>query len=114
MSDRFRIVVESDCQVMEFFLPAHTEASEFDALNPLLARAIVDRAGAKWVVDLLHTRYAGSALLGMLVNIRTKVKQTKGKLVLCHLDPMLERVLRAGSMDRLFTIVSDRPAALAW
>lgn len=113
MSDRFRIFAVGACQVIEFFLPAQIEASEFDGLNALLAKAVVEQAGAKWVVDLSNAVYAGSALLGMLINLRTKVKQTKGRLILCGLDPMLERVLRAGSMDRLFTIAPDRSAALA-
>lgn len=112
MSERFRIIPDQGCEVIEFFVPMHFQAEEFDVLNGLLAQAIVQRAGAKWVVDLLNVAYVGSALLGMLVNIRTKVKQTNGKLVLCNLDPTLERVLRTGSMDRLFTIVGDRKTAL--
>jgi len=65
------------------------------------------------VLDLHGAGYIGSALLGLLINVRTKVKHTHGTLVICRLDPMLHRVLRSGSMERLFVIAAERDEALS-
>ena len=109
--DRFRISTEQDAFVIQFHLPSEIEALEFDLLNQQLADAISAHIGGRWIVDLTTVAYAGSALLGMLINIRTRVRKSRGTMVLCRMDPLLERVLRAGSMDKLFLIVDTREAA---
>ncbi len=109
---RFRIVSEGDIHVIEFSIPDDLESLEFDALNQTVADAIGARGQAKWVMDLTHVAYAGSALLGLLINVRTKVRRSEGKLVVCAMHETIERVLRTGSMERLFVIVQTREDAM--
>lgn len=54
----------------------------------------------------------GSAMLGLLVNVRQRVKAARGKLVLCGLSPQLASIFQACCMDRLFTTARDRARAL--
>jgi len=112
VSQRFRIVSEADAHVIELLLPAHIEALEFDSINTDIAEQIIARGSSAWVIDLTGALYIGSALLGLLINVRTKVRQSHGTLTLCSMDAALERVLRVGSMERLFTIVNGRREAL--
>ncbi|HEX8340445.1 MAG TPA: STAS domain-containing protein [Tepidisphaeraceae bacterium] len=109
---RFRVVRVGNAFVAEFDLPEEIEAIEFDAINTALGLEIVNAAAGRWVLDLTGAAYFGSALLGLLINVRSKVRKGRGTLVLCGMNPRLARVLRAGSMEKLFDIVDDRTAAL--
>ncbi len=108
---RYLATVYQGSQLLEFHIPVNIEAIEFDQLNEEIALLITKSPGKKWILDLSRSEYFGSALLGMLVNIRTKVRSLKGVLILCHLTPDLQRVIRASSMERLFTIVETREEA---
>jgi anti-anti-sigma factor len=104
--------VAGDVWVLVIRVPEHFESMEFDPLNAQLAAIIDGRPGGRWVVDMTHIRYAGSAMLGMLVNVRSRVRRSGGTLVLCCMDEQIRGVLRAGSMERLFAIVETRDEAV--
>jgi len=113
MPDFFRVTDESGVQVVDLRLPVALDINEFDKLNTALLEAVAPRADGRWVVDLAHVSYMGSAMLGLLVNVRQRVKAARGKLVLCGLSPQLSTIFRACCMDRLFTTVRDRERAVA-
>jgi anti-anti-sigma factor len=99
--------------VISLRLPMSLEAADFDALNDDLLALIQTQPQAKWVIDLSETSYLGSAMLGMLVNIRQQVKAGGGRLLLCGLSKGLLSIFRTCCMERLFAIEKDRAAALS-
>jgi anti-anti-sigma factor len=54
----------------------------------------------------------GSAMLGLIVNVRQQVKTAGGKLALCNMSPRLAEIFRMCSMERLFTITRTRADAI--
>ena len=98
--------------VVEFALPDDLDSSEFDRLNERIAEIFVDRRPARWVLDLGPTRYMGSAMLGLMVNIRHRVKSVNGKLALCGMSPALHAIFKACCLEKLFTIARTREDAL--
>jgi anti-anti-sigma factor len=64
------------------------------------------------VVDLLGVAFAGSASLGLFVNLQKLVRQRGGQLVFCNVDPSVFEVFRISKLAALFVFVSDRPTAL--
>ena len=114
MSSRFFKTSEtSGINVIELSLPTMLDAAEFDELNQSMLSAIDSNSGGKWILDLTAASYMGSAMLGLMVNMRQHVVQGSGKLVLCCLSPRLMEVFRACSLERLFTIATGRDEALA-
>ena len=113
MPQRLFVITEADrVHIAELFLSDTLDVMEFDQINEGLLKAVdLDPAG-RWVLDLTATTYMGSAVLGLLVNIRQRIKQAKGQLTLCGLSPRLEQIFRACCMERLFTIVKSRAEAL--
>jgi anti-anti-sigma factor len=79
----------------------------------MLALLKKGQAKKKWIIDLSAVTYMGSAMLGMLVNVRQQIKAGGGRLLLCGLSKPLMTIFRTCCMERLFTIVKDRGAALA-
>lgn len=103
-SEMLKISVVDSVNVVALHLPEELDSTEFDQLNESLAGVFAPAAGKKWVLDLASVQYMGSAALGLVVNIRHQVKSMDGRLALCNMSPRLEKVFRACSLERLFTI----------
>ena len=91
MAEFFKVSDAVTVRVIELDLPSTLDVDEFDKLNDSLLREFVASDG-RWILDLTKVDYVGSAVLGMMVNIRQHVKAAAGKLVLCGLSPRLPKV----------------------
>jgi anti-anti-sigma factor len=98
--------------VIELALPDMLDSVEFDKLNETMLHLFDGRANEKWVLDLAKVQYVGSAVLGLMVNIRQHVKAEQGRLVLCSMSRTLNEIFHASSLERLFTIAKTRAEAL--
>jgi anti-anti-sigma factor len=110
-SSRFHVRSEDDVQIIELTLPVIVDPVEFDRLNEGVGTVVEGDAGGRWVLDLTHVQYVGSALLGLLVNVRQRIKSAGGKLVLCGLGDQVSKALRTCSLHTLFTVVGARGEA---
>lgn len=110
--DYFRVQQVQGVTVLELSLPDAMDTSEFDRLNDAILTLFEGTAAGKWVVDLTHVSYMGSSTLGLMVNLRQRIKSGGGRLVLCCLSPRLWEIFRTCCMERLFTIARTRDEAL--
>jgi anti-anti-sigma factor len=99
--------------LLELLLPAVLDPLEFDQLNDALLSAIAANPGTRWVIDLAAVTYMGSAVLGLMVNVRQRAKSAGGAVTLCSMTPQLFGVFQACSLHRLFPIHPTRADALA-
>jgi len=104
-------------RLVELFLPGDLDSTEFDRLNDGLVDVFTPpddqgQQGARWIIDLTNVAYLGSAGLGLLVNIRQRVKSANGQLALCQMNPRLHQIFRTCSLERLFTITRTREDAV--
>src|SRR3954467_8215218 len=75
MSDsRYRVSNEGDVHTIELSLPIVVDPVEFDRLNDGIGKLVEAGAAERWVLDLAGVQYVGSALLGLLVNLRQRIK----------------------------------------
>lgn len=103
--------LDSGVRVLELRLPPQMDVISFDDLNLALTDEF-DRAPGDYIIDLSATDYVGSAVLGLLVNIRSRVRRSGGRLVLCRLSPRILEIFRVGSLESLFTISATRETAI--
>lgn len=108
----FRIESSDRAQLIELTLPITLDSAEFDQLNEAILTRISERKGDRWVIDLAQVSYMGSAMLGLMVNLRQQIKSAGGRLILCAMPPTLMQIFRTCCMERLFTIVRTREDAL--
>lgn len=109
--DFYRIESSDHAQVIELTLPQALDSAEFDELNEAILSTISERKSDRWVIDLGHVSYMGSAMLGLMVNLRQQIKSAGGKLVLCSMPPSLMQIFRTCCMERLFVIARTRDEA---
>jgi anti-anti-sigma factor len=108
----FRVVARPRASVIELSLPEYLDLLDFDRLTEQLLAVLDGQPGHRWVLDLSEVVYMGSAVLGLMVNIRQRIQSTRGVLVLCSMSPRLSQVFRASSLQRLFNVARTRQAAL--
>ena len=85
-------------------------------------REVADQIGAalpndgtpiKLVLDFTGVDLISSSLLGKLILLQRRVDGSGGQLRLCELSPTVLSVFKTSNLDRIFTLVRDRRAALA-
>ena len=108
----YRLESSDSAQLIELTLPQTLDSSEFDDLNEAILGMISARKSDRWVIDLGQVDYMGSAMLGLMVNLRQQIKSAGGKLILCAMPPTLLQIFRTCCMERLFTITRTRDEAL--
>jgi anti-anti-sigma factor len=113
MPDRhYKLSQDHGVHVMELTLPIVVDPAEFDKLNETIGDATESAGGERWVLDLRQVEYVGSALLGLLVNLRQRIKSAGGRLVLCGLSDHVNKALQTCSLHSLFTITPNRAEAV--
>ena len=112
-SDRFHITHEQSANVLQFVLPSNMDTMEIDGLIEAVLKQLASKGEQRWVVDLSRVEYLGSSMLGLFVNMRERVRQAGGILVLCGMSPQLLQIFKTCCLERLFTIAKSRADALA-
>ena len=113
MADLVQFSAVGVVQVIRLELPEALDSGEFDKLNESVLAVISQRASGGWVVDLSAIEYAGSSVLGLLVNIRQRVRQSGGRLVICGLSTLLVQIFHTCSLERMFVIRKSLDEAVA-
>src|SRR5687768_5123074 len=104
MAELFQVSSVGLVTVIRLDLPESLDSDEFDMLNQALLTCLAERPDGAWVLDLSNLAYAGSSVLGLLVNLRQRVKQANGRLVLSGLSSSLLQIFRTCSLEKLFII----------
>jgi len=108
----FQVSKVGSVNVATLQLPEMMDSQEFDRLNEDMLTAVSVEAEGRWVLDLSNLIYMGSSSLGLMVNVRQRIKQVGGELVLCHISPPLMKILRTCCLERLFLIARTREDAV--
>ena len=98
-------------QVLELTIPRSVDMYEFDRVNEEIARVTADDPAGRWVLDMSGSQYIGSAILGVLVNIRQLIRGSGGHLAVCGLSDPLIHAMRTCSLYNLFTVAESRADA---
>src|SRR5689334_12161380 len=108
----FQVLEEQAVSIVELALPEQLDSGEFDRLNEALLEVFARRPDGQWVLDLSNLSYMGSSALGLMVNLRQRIKEGGGKLALCGMSPRLLRIFQTCCLERLFIIKSARADAV--
>jgi anti-anti-sigma factor len=110
--DFFHVEQIGPAHLVRLVLPPSMDSEEFDRLNEQMLHVFGSQPKARWVLDLTGLNYMGSSALGLMVNIRQRIKQGGGQLVLCGLSQRLQHIFQTCCMERLFKITRTREDAL--
>lgn len=65
------------------------------------------------IIDFRNVKFLSSAALGRMVHLKKRLRERRGELRLCAIDPNLLEVFRITRLDTLFEIHDDLASARA-
>ena len=110
--DKSAAAAAAAVQVLELSIPRSVDMYEFDRVNEEIARLTADDRAGRWVLDMSGSQYVGSAILGVLVNVRQRIRGGGGHLAVCGLSDALVHAMRTCSLYNLFSVAETRADAV--
>ena len=106
------IISQNDAAVVSF---KATSISNYEGINSAgqKIREYVDKnKPAKMVFDFEQVKFFSSQVLGLLLEIRAKLQDLGGEVVISAIEPRLHRVFTITNLDKIFKFFPDKQSAL--
>jgi anti-sigma B factor antagonist len=71
-----------------------------------------DGSPIRLVIDFSDVNLVSSTLLSKLILLQRRVENSRGKLRLCEMSPIIQQVFRTSNLDRLFSIDRDQRTSI--
>jgi anti-anti-sigma factor len=66
----------------------------------------------KLIFDFAGVKFFSSQVLGLLLDVRSKLQIHGGRMAISAINPQLNRVFKITNLDKIFTFFPDRHSAL--
>ena len=71
-----------------------------------------NRAIRKLVLDFSKVKFLSSSALGVLITLRKKADEIKGKVVMCSMKPEIRKIFKITNLEKLFDFYENEERAL--
>jgi len=107
-----QIDYSDNCAVVVFKAAALSSSKQISELSDTLRDFVEEQKPARMVFDFEAVKFFSSQVLGVLLDMRNRLKEFDGKIVISAIDPQLHRVFRITNLDKIFEFFPDRNAAI--
>jgi anti-sigma B factor antagonist len=104
---------DNDVLIVLFRQPSISGIGEMEKIAETLQGLIQNHHTRKMVIDFSNVCFFSSQMLGLLVNIWRRMKDSEGTLLISGINPQLTRVFRITHLDKLFDFYDDPEAAVS-
>jgi len=88
------------------------DALQVERIGDELFELVEARARRKIVLDFSKVKFLSSSALGILIRLRKKAQEIKGKVVFCSLRRDLRQIFKITNLDKLFEFYETEEQAL--
>jgi anti-anti-sigma factor len=88
------------------------EGDKVKAVSDELLDLVESKRFTKMVLNLANAHFVSSAMLAHLIKLNRKMQESKGKIRLCSLRPVIQDAFRVSNFDKIFDIYTDETSAL--
>lgn len=106
-----KITDEGNATVVAFNTASMSNVEEIAAVSKQINKFIEEKHPKKVVVDFTGVKFFSSTVLGMLLDIRAKLKTYDGEVVISAINPQLYRVFKITHLDRIFRFFAGKEDA---
>jgi len=106
------ITSETDIAVVAFKATSISNSQGINAVSKQITGYIVEKHPTRLVFDFERVKFFSSQVLGLLLDIRSKLMAFGGELVISAIDPQLYRVFKITNLDRIFKFFPDKDSAV--
>lgn len=106
------IQVDDGVAVVSFMARSISDYDGIASAAQTIKKFIEDNNPKAVVFDFAQVKFFSSGVLGLLLAIRSRLKESKGEVVISAIDPQLHRVFRITNLDKIFKFFPDKKQAV--
>jgi anti-sigma B factor antagonist len=106
------ITSEGNAAIAAFKTASISNVEEIASVSKQIKGFIEKKQPKEVVVDFKDVKFFSSAVLGLLLDIRAKLKTYDGEVVISAINPQLYRVFKITHLDRIFKFFPDKENAV--
>ncbi len=106
------ITSEESAVIVAFKTASISNMEEITAASRQIKGFIEEKHPKEVVVDFEGVKFFSSAVLGLLLDIRAKLKTYDGEVVISAINPQLYRVFKITHLDKIFKFFPDKENAV--
>lgn len=103
---------EDGAAVVAFKNASVSEVEVITAASKQLKAFIEENKPNKLIFDFESVKFFSSQVLGLLLDIRAKMKPYNGEVVISAINPQLHRVFKITNLDKVFRFFPDKQSAI--
>ena len=102
---------EAGAAVVAFKSASVSEVDVISAASKQINAFIDENQPKKMIFDFESVKFFSSQVLGLLLDIRAKLKPNHGEVVISAINPQLHRVFKITNLDKVFRFFPDKESA---
>jgi len=103
---------EAGVAVVVFKSASISEVDMITAASNQIKTFIDENKPDKIIFDFDGVKFFSSQVLGLLLDIRAKIKSNDGEVVISAINPQLHRVFKITNLDKVFRFFPDKQSAI--
>ena len=106
------ITSEGSAAVVAFKSASISGVEEIAVASEQIKKFIDKNHPNKLIFDFEGVKFFSSQVLGLLLDIRVKLKTCNGEVVISAINPQLHRVFKITNLDKIFRFFRDKESAI--
>ncbi len=106
------MTMEANVAVVAFKSPSMTDVDGIAAACAKITEFVGENKPGRLIFDFEAVKFFSSLVLGLLLDIRAKMQQHDGEVVISAINPQLHRVFKITNLDKVFGFFPDRESAV--
>jgi len=106
------ITEEQNTAIVAFRSPSMSDVDGIARASDKIKEFIENNKPKRLLFDFEGVKFFSSQVLGLLLDVRTRLEKHKGKVVISAINPQLHRVFKITNLDKVFEFFPDRESAV--
>ena len=106
------ILTQDNAGIVVFNSASITDADGIASISRQITDYINQSQPNRLIFDFENVKFFSSQVLGMLLDIRARVDEYHGQVIITSINPQLHRVFRITNLDKIFMFFQDRKSAI--
>jgi anti-sigma B factor antagonist len=114
LSDKWGVEItgQGSVAVVSYKAATVSNVEEILAISKQISEFIEENHPSRIIVDFEKVKFFSSMVLGLLLDMRAKLKAHDGEVVVSAINPQLYRVFKITNLDKVFRFFPDKESAV--
>jgi anti-sigma B factor antagonist len=114
LSDEWGVEItgQGNVAVVSYKAATVSNVEEILAISKQISEFIEENHPSRIIVDFENVKFFSSMVLGLLLDMRAKLKADDGEVVVSAINPQLYRVFKITNLDKVFRFFPDKESAV--